>query len=164
MLAHIVGPLTVIDDQGRPEPDAAVDERGTLLGFLDYRARHTGVEVPWGRRGRNARDDRDVVDDTRRSVEAHGAGRGRLVLEGVARARAVAPWNAVDWDADPDWEWRTAADDTPEELFALWNEHVERSRVNVEQALASPAGFDQISTLACFPMAARPACAGSSCT
>jgi uncharacterized protein DUF664 len=31
-----------------------------------------------------------------------------------------APWNTVDWDADPDWEWRTAADDSPEELQALW--------------------------------------------
>jgi hypothetical protein len=30
-----------------------------------------------------------------------------------------APWDAVDFDADPDWEWRTAADDSPEELYAL---------------------------------------------
>src|SRR3954453_973293 len=30
------------------------------------------------------------------------------------------PFDAVDFDADPDWEWRTAADDTPEELMALW--------------------------------------------
>ena len=33
-----------------------------------------------------------------------------------------APWDTVDWDADPDWEWRTAADDTPEQLYALWQE------------------------------------------
>lgn len=25
---------------------------------------------------------------------------------------------AVDFDADPDWEWRTAAGDSPEELYA----------------------------------------------
>ena len=31
-----------------------------------------------------------------------------------------APWNAVDWDGEgPDWEWRSAADDSPEELYAL---------------------------------------------
>ena len=30
------------------------------------------------------------------------------------------PFDAVDFDADPDWEWRTAADDVPEELLALW--------------------------------------------
>jgi hypothetical protein len=22
------------------------------------------------------------------------------------------PWDTVDWDADPDWEWRTAAEDS----------------------------------------------------
>jgi hypothetical protein len=35
------------------------------------------------------------------------------------------PWNAVDFDADPQWEWRTAADDPPEELCALWRGAVE---------------------------------------
>lgn len=31
-----------------------------------------------------------------------------------------APWNTVDWEAEPGWEWRSAADDSPEELYALW--------------------------------------------
>ena len=31
----------------------------------------------------------------------------------------LPPWNAVDWDADHDWDWRTAADDSPEQLYAL---------------------------------------------
>jgi len=47
-----------------------------------------------------------------------------------------APWNTVDWEADPDWEWRTAADDSPEELYALWEETVARSRANLAVALA----------------------------
>jgi hypothetical protein len=42
----------------------------------------------------------------------------------------------VDWEADPDWEWRTAAEDSPEQLFALWQEAVDRSRSLVAQALA----------------------------
>ena len=30
-----------------------------------------------------------------------------------------APWNAVDWDDEPDWEFRSsAAEDSPEELYA----------------------------------------------
>ncbi len=49
---------------------------------------------------------------------------------------AAPPWDAVDWDADPDWEWRTAADDSPEELFALWRQAVGRSRAHVAEALA----------------------------
>ncbi|CAN5130310.1 DinB family protein [soil metagenome] len=48
---------------------------------------------------------------------------------------AAPPWDAVDWRSDPDWEWPTAGEDTPEELFALWQQAVERSRANVAEAL-----------------------------
>ena len=53
-----------------------------------------------------------------------------------------SPWDAVDWDADPDWEWRSAADDTPEQLMALWQEAVARSRAAVAEALAD-GGLDR---------------------
>jgi Protein of unknown function (DUF664) len=53
-------------------------------------------------------------------------------------------WHAYDGD---DWEWRTAADDTPEELMALWRETIARSRAAVAEALAG-AGLD---TLAAKP-------------
>ena len=46
------------------------------------------------------------------------------------------PWNAVDWNADPAWDWRSAADDTPEQLYARWQEAVERSRSRITAALA----------------------------
>ncbi len=46
------------------------------------------------------------------------------------------PWNAVNWEADPNWEWRTAAEDTPEQLYALWEESVSRARANLARALA----------------------------
>jgi hypothetical protein len=52
------------------------------------------------------------------------------------------PWDAVDFDAEPGWDWRTAADDTPEELYALWRGAVERSRAAMAQALAD-GGLDQ---------------------
>jgi hypothetical protein len=48
----------------------------------------------------------------------------------------------VDWDTEVDWEWRTAADDTPEQLMALWKETVARSRAAVADALAAD-GLDQ---------------------
>ncbi|NNC79173.1 MAG: DinB family protein [Acidimicrobiales bacterium] len=38
------------------------------------------------------------------------------------------PWKSADWDADPDWEIHSAKDDTPEELFANWDETCDRSR------------------------------------
>src|SRR4051794_5403249 len=46
------------------------------------------------------------------------------------------PWDTVDWDADPDWEWSSAADDSPEQLMALWEDAVARSRYAVSEALA----------------------------
>lgn len=57
-----------------------------------------------------------------------------------------APWATVDFDADPQWEWRTAADDTPEYLYALWHGAVDRSRATVAKTLAD-GGLDQPSTM-----------------
>ncbi|MBA2624057.1 MAG: DUF664 domain-containing protein [Acidimicrobiia bacterium] len=38
--------------------------------------------------------------------------------------------------SNPDWEWRSAAEDTPEQLHALWQDAVTRSRALVAEALA----------------------------
>ncbi|HZE40637.1 MAG TPA: DinB family protein [Stackebrandtia sp.] len=54
-----------------------------------------------------------------------------------------SPWDAVDFEADPDWEWRTAAADSPESLYALWNASVARSRAAVAEALER-GGLDQL--------------------
>jgi hypothetical protein len=48
----------------------------------------------------------------------------------------------VDWSADPDWDWHSAADDTPEQLLALWSDAVTRSRSLVADALAE-GGLDR---------------------
>jgi hypothetical protein len=57
-----------------------------------------------------------------------------------------APWGDVDFDADPEWEWRTGAEDDPAEVYALWGAAVERSRAIVravveERGLDGPASF-----------------------
>jgi hypothetical protein len=56
------------------------------------------------------------------------------------------PFDTADWDADRDWEWHSAAGDTPAELVSLWQEAVGRSRSLVAEALAEggldhPAAF-----------------------
>ncbi|MGJ3508361.1 DinB family protein [Enemella sp. A6] len=45
-----------------------------------------------------------------------------------AGAPSAVPWNKVDWQADPDWDWHSAADDAPDELRGLWLAAVQRSR------------------------------------
>lgn len=53
------------------------------------------------------------------------------------------PWDAVDWDADPNWEWRTAGEDSPEQLMGLWEQAVARSQALVAEALAD-GGLDHV--------------------
>ena len=46
------------------------------------------------------------------------------------------PWDSGDWDNDPDWDLNSASNDTPEQLYELWDSAVERSRARLEAALA----------------------------
>jgi hypothetical protein len=54
-----------------------------------------------------------------------------------------APWNTAPWDADHDWDFNSAADDEPEELYALWDSTIARSRAKLDAALAE-GGLDQL--------------------
>jgi hypothetical protein len=53
-----------------------------------------------------------------------------------------APMGAP-WDGSDDSEFESAADDSPEELYALWDGAVERSRSRLSAALQG-GGFDQL--------------------
>ena len=44
------------------------------------------------------------------------------------RQRLPEPWASVDWRSDPDWEWHSAAEDTPEELRRQYDVSVARSQ------------------------------------
>ena len=52
------------------------------------------------------------------------------------------PWDPSAWDDDPDWEFTSAAQDSPAELYASYDSAVERSRSRLEAALAD-GGPDQ---------------------
>jgi hypothetical protein len=54
-----------------------------------------------------------------------------------------APWDATAWDGSNDWEFTSAPTDTPDELYALWDGAVERSRARLDAALAN-GGLDQL--------------------
>src|SRR5579863_8654857 len=104
------------------EPPVAGNEVDTLLGSLE-RQRAT---FAWkcGKLG---------PDGTRARLEP-----STMTLGGLLKHMAVVedhifsvrllgtamhpPFDAVDWDSDPDWEWRTALEDSPEELMAIWSE------------------------------------------
>jgi Protein of unknown function (DUF664) len=54
-----------------------------------------------------------------------------------------APWDATGWDGSNEWEFTSAAGDTPEQLYALWDGAVERSRARLDAALTD-GGLDQL--------------------
>jgi uncharacterized damage-inducible protein DinB len=132
-----------IDDQGRPEPPEAADELATLLGFLDFQR----ATLAWKTDGLDAAGldaalapstmtlggllkHLALVEDYWFSERLHGRDEG-------------PPWNSVDWDADRDWEWHSAAHDSPDELRALWRAAVDRSRTAVAEAMAD-GGLDRL--------------------
>lgn len=54
-------------------------------------------------------------------VEVHWFSRA---LHGRARH---PPWDTVDWQTDGDWDWHSAAHDSPDELSTLWQQAVDRA-------------------------------------
>jgi hypothetical protein len=98
------------------------------------------------------------VDDLDGAALQHRLGRSSLTLGGLLKHLAAqedyafstklsgkplgAPWDDNGWDGDNDWEFSSAADNTPEELYALWDGAVHRSHATLEAALVN-GGLDQ---------------------
>lgn len=118
------------------EPPVAGSEIDTLLGALERQRRY----VAWkcgnldsaGLRARLGPSNMTLggllkhlalVEDDMFSVKLHGRDR-------------CPPWNTVAWDADPDWDWHSAAEDSPDQLVSLWQGAVGRSRTLVAEAIA----------------------------
>ena len=135
--------MITIDEQGRPEPPLAADEAATLLGFLDYQR----ATLEWKCAGLDAAalgaktaastltlggllKHMTYVEDSWFSYSLHGQDR-------------QPPWNAVDWKAQPDWEFHSAAEDSADDLRGRWQDAVERSRSLVAETLAG-GGLDSL--------------------
>ncbi|GGD06130.1 DUF664 domain-containing protein [Nocardioides daphniae] len=52
------------------------------------------------------------------------------------------PWNTADWDSTPDWDLRSAGEQSAAELYALYDDAVAASRERLQAALAD-GGIDQ---------------------
>jgi uncharacterized damage-inducible protein DinB len=136
--------MTTVDEQGRPEPPLAGDEIATLLGFLEYQR----ATLAWKCAGLDAAGMTATV------------GASSMTLGGMLKHMAYVeenwfsrwlfgqerqpPFDTVDWDADPDWEWHSAADETPQQLLDLWQDAVDGARASVAKAL-SDGGLERLS-------------------
>jgi hypothetical protein len=125
------------------EPPVAGDETTTLLGSLE---RERAI-LAWKCGGLDAAGLRATVGAS--SMTLGGLLKHLALVEdeyfsGQLPGRMTGPpWDTVDWEADRDWEWHSAAEDTPEQLMALWQDAVARSRSAVTEALAD-GGLDQL--------------------
>lgn len=112
----------------RPEPDLRADERTSLCQFLDTQ------------RAAMLR----LVDGVPSDGVGATVGSSTLTLGGLLKHLALVedawfvetfvgeplpePWASIDWDSDPDWEFRTGARDDLAASTALYRSAVDRSR------------------------------------
>lgn len=129
------------------EPPVAGNEFDTLVGALERQRRYVawkcggldsaGLQAKLGPSSitlGGLLKHLAAVEDDVVSVKLHGR-------------EPQPPFNTVDWDADPDWEWRSAAEDSPEELMSLWRDAVGRSRTLIATAFAD-GGLDRPASFA----------------
>jgi hypothetical protein len=119
-----------------PEPPADGDEVATLLGSLE-RQRATFAWKTGDLDAAGMRASHPPSSITLGGLVKHLA----LIEDFYFQSKWLGqelgpPWDNGDLDADPDWEWSSAADDEPAELIALWHDAVQRSRTVVREALA----------------------------
>ena len=125
----------------RTDPDPPGSEFSLLVEYLDYQ-RETVLSKTEGLSQAQLVMNHSPSELTLAGLLYHLA----LVEEDWMEVRFAGlpgrePWPGVDWDADPDWEWRTARSLEPEQLRARYRDACERSR----QVVTAASGGDQLS-------------------
>ena len=139
--------LTIVSDASpQPSPQATPTEAESLLAVLE-RNRRTFAWKTSGLDENGARATTAASTMTLGGLVKHMAlVEADWLAVKLAGREYGPPWEAVDFDADPDWEWRTGALDSQDEVYALWRSAVGRSRQLVttvieERGLDGPASF-----------------------
>jgi uncharacterized damage-inducible protein DinB len=135
-----------VTDIERTDPPLRADEATTLIAYLDYH-RDTFRMKFGGLTADQLRATHPPSDMTLGGMVKHLALVESSWFNDVLMGRPeLEPWASVDWDADRDWEWHTAADDSPEELRAIFDESVRDSDAIIAEALAE-GGLDRESVV-----------------
>jgi len=125
-----------MDSASRIDPPLKGDEGTTLRAFLDY---HRDT-LRW------------KVDGLTQEQLAQTLAPSTLTLGGLVKHLALVesnwfevvlaggtlmpPFDAVDWESNPDWEFDTATHDTPEQLLTLFDDAVARADREIDAAMA----------------------------
>jgi hypothetical protein len=118
----------------RVDPDPCGSERALLGQYVDYQ-RQTMAQKAEGLSGEQLARTHPPSELTLGGLLYHLA----LVEETWMEVRFLglperAPWVGVDWDADPNWDFRAAAGLRPEDLLQRYREACDRSRRVVSTA------------------------------
>lgn len=118
-----------------PEPPASGNEIDTLVGSLErQRATFAWKCADLDETGLRTRIDTSML--TLGGLLKHLAYMEDINFTRDFAGQALpAPWAAAE-GRPSDWIWRTAADNSPDQLQMWWREAVDRSRLVVRQALA----------------------------
>jgi hypothetical protein len=124
-----------VEGKGRPDPLPDQDRDTMLLHYLE-RQRATFAWKVGGLSATQLRTPHPPSAITLGGMLKHLARfEDDMSQERVAGQGQRAPWNAIDWETNGDWDWRTASDDSPETLRAMWSDAVDRSRTVFHKAI-----------------------------
>lgn len=131
------------DPAARTDPPGQGTEAETLLAYLRYH-RDTFRWKTGGLTGEQLAHTVSPSDMTLGGMIKHLA----LVEENwfcvVLHGEQLGePWASVDWERDPDWEWRTGAADAPELVAATY----ERSIASADDGLLRALSHDGLDTV-----------------
>jgi uncharacterized damage-inducible protein DinB len=130
----------------RVNPPLRADEATTLLAFLDYHRDTLRMKCS-GLTSEQLAQPLPPSDMTLGGLLRHlTVVESGWFEECFAGLGLLPPFDTVDWDADRDWEWHTAQDQTPEQLFALYDDARRRADAVLDEALgADGPGLDGLS-------------------
>ena len=144
-LASVSRVTQIFDESARVDPPVRGDEVTTLRTFLDFHRDTFRWKCSGLSQGQLAQA-HAPSDMTLGGMMKHLAVVESGWFEDTFAGRGLMPpFDTVDWEADRDWEWHTARDDSPEDLRALFDDAVRRADAVINAALATDAGLDALS-------------------
>ena len=119
----------------RPDPSPEHDTATMLLGYLE-RQRATFAWRVGGLDAQGLRTTHPPSVLTLGGMLKHLARfEDDMSHEWLAGRGQLPPWDAIDWENEHDWDWRSAAEDSPETLRSMWTDAVDRSRTMFDAAI-----------------------------
>ncbi|MDF1603336.1 DinB family protein [Nocardioides sp. YIM 152315] len=128
------------DPTTRVDPPTRGDERTLLLAFLDYHRRTLRMKAG----GLDATQLATALPPSEMTlggmVKHLGLVEDNWLREVFLGEEPSEPWRSIDWGADYDWDWHSARDDSPEQIWALYDEMVSGA-----DAIIADAALDDLS-------------------